>query len=84
MDSDGKPQGLHLRPHKGTYLGSFYFLNSGNQNLTRRALPDKTCPTRLARQRPTVKQKPDSSPQPAPTSRGAVCSSARKHPDGNS
>ncbi|KAM1434718.1 hypothetical protein ACFX2I_042773 [Malus domestica] len=28
MNSDGKPQGLHLRPHKGTYLVSFYFLDS--------------------------------------------------------
>ncbi|CAN6571569.1 unnamed protein product [Malus baccata var. baccata] len=53
--------------------------------LARRALPDESCPiktcrTRLARQSPIVKQKPDSSPQPAPTSRGAVCSSARKRP----
>ncbi|KAM1204065.1 hypothetical protein ACFX2J_019801 [Malus domestica] len=29
MNSDGKPQGLHLRPHKGTHLGSFYSLDSG-------------------------------------------------------
>ncbi|KAM1884163.1 hypothetical protein ACFX13_005437 [Malus domestica] len=54
-------------------------------SLARRALPEETCPTRLARRdlpdkRPETKQKPDNSPQPAPTSRGAVCSSARKHP----
>ncbi|KAM1321294.1 hypothetical protein EV2_014779 [Malus domestica] len=49
-------------------------------SLARRALPEETCPTRLARKRPIVKQKPDSSPQSAPTSRGVVCSSARKHP----
>ena len=31
MDSDRKPQGLHLRPHKGTYLGSLYLSDSDNQ-----------------------------------------------------
>ncbi|KAM1195857.1 hypothetical protein ACFX2J_022289 [Malus domestica] len=41
MNSDGKPQGLHLRPHKGTYLGSSYFLDS--------ALPEESCPKSLAR-----------------------------------
>ncbi|KAM1881044.1 hypothetical protein ACFX13_002699 [Malus domestica] len=40
----------------------------------RQALPDRLCPTN-----PPVKQKPDRKHQPAPTSRGAVCSSARKH-----
>ncbi|KAM2314709.1 hypothetical protein ACFX1S_027693 [Malus domestica] len=51
MNSDGKPQGLHLRPHKGTYLGSFYFLDSAlpkescSTRLARRDLPDETCPT---------------------------------------
>ncbi|KAM1247306.1 hypothetical protein EV1_043029 [Malus domestica] len=32
MNSDGKPQGIHLRPHKGTHLGSFYSLDSGPTN----------------------------------------------------
>ncbi|KAM1803436.1 hypothetical protein ACFX12_029420 [Malus domestica] len=36
MSSDGKPQGLYLRPYKGTYLDSF--CSSGS------ALLDKLCP----------------------------------------
>ncbi|KAM2692501.1 hypothetical protein EV2_006780 [Malus domestica] len=61
-NSDGKPQDLHLKPYKGTYLDSF--CSSGS------ALPDK----------PAGEQKPDRKHQPAPTSRGAVCLSARKQP----
>ncbi|KAM1438914.1 hypothetical protein ACFXTO_012835 [Malus domestica] len=51
MNSDGKPQGLYLRPHEGIYLGSFYFLDSAlpdepcPKSLARHDLPDETCPT---------------------------------------
>ncbi|KAM1498541.1 hypothetical protein ACFX1Q_022278 [Malus domestica] len=40
-------------------------------SLARRVLPEESCPTRLARQSPTGKQKSDSSPQPAPNLQGS-------------
>ncbi|KAM1434719.1 hypothetical protein ACFX2I_042773 [Malus domestica] len=86
MNSDGKPQGLHLRPHKGTYLVSFYFLDSAlpeescPKSLARRDLPDETCPTTPdseaeARQQPSTGSKPP----------GELCARRPGNiPDGNS
>ncbi|KAM1550369.1 hypothetical protein ACFX10_042638 [Malus domestica] len=83
MNSDGKPQGLHLRPHKGTYLVSFYFLDSGNQNLARRVLPEESCPTRLARRDlpDNARQQPSTGSKPP----GELCARRPGNiPDGNS
>ncbi|KAM2661062.1 hypothetical protein EV2_023415 [Malus domestica] len=71
MNSDGKPQGLF----KALQRHLFGFILLFRLSLARQALPDRLCPTS-----PPVKQKPDRKHQPAPTSRGAMCSSARKHP----
>ncbi|KAM1484205.1 hypothetical protein TB1_035342 [Malus domestica] len=86
MNSDGKPQGLHLRPHKGTYLGSFYFLDSALpeepclKSLARRDLPDKSCPTKPDREVEARQQA-----QPVPTSQGScVLVGQESIPDGNS
>ncbi|KAM1264988.1 hypothetical protein ACFX2J_034741 [Malus domestica] len=52
MNSDGKPQGLHLRPHEGTYLGSLYFLDSGPTKAPLKVnavLLFQPCPTSLVR-----------------------------------
>ncbi|KAM2304796.1 hypothetical protein TB2_023954 [Malus domestica] len=63
---------------------SFSF-STARRVLPEESCPIKTCPTRLARLSPIRKQKPDSSPQPAPTSQGScvlVCQEVI--PDGNS
>ncbi|KAM2566822.1 hypothetical protein TB1_009276 [Malus domestica] len=86
VNLDSEPQGLYLRPHKAPFKLTMSFSFS----TARRALPEescliKTCPTRLTRLNPIRKQKPDSSPQPAPTSQGScvlVCQEVI--PDGNS
>ncbi|KAM1418419.1 hypothetical protein ACFXTO_022091 [Malus domestica] len=68
--SDGKPQGLFKAPQRHL----FGFILLFGLSLAREASLDRLCLTS-----PPVKQKPDRKHQPAPTSRGAVCSSARKH-----
>ncbi|KAM2180971.1 hypothetical protein TB2_031193 [Malus domestica] len=75
VNLDYEPQGLYLRPHKGTFqINSVLLFQHCPTSLARRVLPDQDLPDKD----PIGKQKPDSSPQLAPTSRGAVCSLARK------
>ncbi|KAM2727113.1 hypothetical protein EV2_039488 [Malus domestica] len=81
MNSDGKPQGLHLKPHKGTHLGSFYSLDS--------ALPEEPYPKSLARRDlPDNAQKRSRSPTAALNRRqlpGELCARRpRNIPSGNS
>ncbi|KAM1576511.1 hypothetical protein ACFX10_032820 [Malus domestica] len=62
MNSNGKPQGLHLRPHKGTYLGSFYLSDSGPTKAHFKVnfvLLFQPCPTSLARRVLPDKDLPD-------------------------
>ncbi|KAM1572781.1 hypothetical protein ACFX1Z_042356 [Malus domestica] len=97
MNSDGKPQGLHLRPHKGTYLVSFYFLDSGPTKAPLKVnvvLLFQPCPKSLARRDlpdETCPTTPDSEAearqQPSTGSKppGELCARRPGNiPDGNS